>query len=125
MALRSQRFINNQRIQRAATNSPPLKKVETSDAVKLLQKALIDLGLLMPKSTKGGASAPDGIFGDETQATVMRFQREEGLLADGIAGKKTLERLDEIWAARESRVPRPVTASDWSASTHRKGGEPA
>ena len=34
--------------------------------------------------------AVDGIFGQETYDAVMRFQKKNGLIADGVAGDKTL-----------------------------------
>lgn len=56
-----------------------------SDDVKLLQAALkqqgFDPGML------------DGHFGAGTQAAVMAFQKSSGLLADGIAGPRTLAAL--------------------------------
>lgn len=52
--------------------------------VSLLQYALQRAGL--------DAGNPDGIFGRRTAKALMRFQREQGLAADGIAGKLT-------WAA--------------------------
>ena len=53
-------------------------------AVKLLQYALKRAGL--------DVGDPDGIFGRRTMRALQRFQREQGLSADGIAGKLT-------WAA--------------------------
>ena len=35
----------------------------------------------------------DGIYGEKTKAAVTRFQRDNGLTADGIAGTKTLSAL--------------------------------
>ncbi len=54
-----------------------------SEAVKEMQTALIQLGYL------GGT--PDGIFGTNTENAVKKFQRGNGLKADGVAGAKTLE----------------------------------
>ncbi len=54
-----------------------------SNEVKNMQTALISLGYL------GGT--PDGIFGTHTEKAVKKFQRANGLSADGVAGKKTLE----------------------------------
>jgi peptidoglycan hydrolase-like protein with peptidoglycan-binding domain len=95
MALRSPRFVNNQRLQRAAANNPPLRGVETGEAVRLLQQALIDLGFPMPKSIRHYGS-PDGIYGDETKARVRDFQTQQGLSPDGEAGHDTMTRLDEL-----------------------------
>ena len=38
---------------------------------------------------------PDGIFGKDTKAAMIRYQSDAGLSADGIAGEKTLTRLGE------------------------------
>ena len=54
-----------------------------SNEVKNMQTALISLGYL------GGT--PDGIFGTHTEKAVKKFQRANGLSADGVACKKTLE----------------------------------
>lgn len=54
-----------------------------SNEVKNMQTALISLGYL------GGT--PDGIFGTHTEKAVKKFQKANGLSADGVAGKKTLE----------------------------------
>ncbi len=57
----------------------------TGDAVLAMQQKLIDLGYL-----NGTA---DGKFGDSTEKAVRKFQSENGLKADGLAGKKTLAAL--------------------------------
>src|SRR5438094_114117 len=79
MALTSPRFANAARLQQASENNPPLKAPETSEAVRILQLALLDLGFAMPISTAGGTALPDGIFGPETTQTVRAFQRANGL----------------------------------------------
>ena len=56
--------------------------------VKDLQKKLLALGYTLPKY---GA---DGDFGKETEAAVKAFQQDNGLTADGVAGKKTWEALE-------------------------------
>ena len=55
------------------------------DPIKALQQALLDHGFNPGKI--------DGIFGLGTQAAVLGFQRSEGLLADGVAGVRTLAAL--------------------------------
>jgi peptidoglycan L-alanyl-D-glutamate endopeptidase CwlK len=53
--------------------------------IKALQRALLKHGFNPGKI--------DGIFGSGTQAAVLAYQRSEGLLADGIAGVRTLAAL--------------------------------
>jgi Putative peptidoglycan binding domain len=85
-------------MKRAAMNKPPLTYGAHGPAVALLQGALIDMGLKMPKSTRAGV--PDGIFGHETQQAVKAFQSKKGLPADGIAGGTTVSALDATMAAK-------------------------
>ena len=55
-----------------------------------LQKALLDEGFNPGKA--------DGVFGKGTQSAVLAFQRSEGLLADGVAGPRTLAALKQTTA---------------------------
>lgn len=57
----------------------------TGADVERLQRALGDLGFR--------PGAIDGDYGPGTQAAVLAFQRSKGLLADGIAGPRTLHAL--------------------------------
>ena len=121
MALLSARFANNSRLQTAAENSPPMKKGETGEPVGILQQALIDLGgFAMPITTAKGTKAPDGIYGDETAKTVQKFQEQQGLDRDGIAGRQTLHRLDEMERRRlEALLLVPPDMRHWSVTTAR------
>lgn len=65
-------------------------------AIKALQQALLARGF--------NPGTADGIFGLGTQSAVMAFQRSEGLLADGVAGPRTL-------AALKGTVPPPLPSS--------------
>ncbi len=56
-----------------------------SEDVKTMQAALISLGFL------GGT--PDGIFGNNTENAVRKFQRKYRLGVDGLAGNATLTKL--------------------------------
>jgi peptidoglycan L-alanyl-D-glutamate endopeptidase CwlK len=58
--------------------------------IKALQKALLDKGF--------NPGRIDGDFGLGTQSAVMAFQRSEGLLADGVAGPRTLAALNQTAA---------------------------
>jgi len=62
-----------------------LKKGDKGEEVKRLQEALSANGF-----NTGGA---DGIFGNGTLAALIAFQKSAGLLADGIAGPRTLTAL--------------------------------
>lgn len=55
------------------------------DEVRKVQQKLKSLGYF--------SSAVDGIYGTLTQSAVKRFQRDNGLTADGIAGPRTLSAL--------------------------------
>jgi hypothetical protein len=95
LVLKSPRFANNERLQKASRNSPSLKAVVTDQSVAIIQQALLDLGFPMPISTKKHGH-PDGIFGAETIETVKAFQRKHKLSPDGVVGEKTMHKLDEL-----------------------------
>ena len=57
---------------------------DTGEAVKLLQNKLI---------SKGYKLIADGNFGNNTNKAIIDFQSKNGLVADGIVGTKTLEKL--------------------------------
>ncbi|TYC53700.1 hypothetical protein FMN50_14750 [Rhodobacterales bacterium] len=97
MALTSDRFKNNARLQAAARNSPYMKWGERGEAVAMVQQAYVDLDFNLPNS-KGPGGFMDGIFGQETYAVTRQFQAEQNDCGvDGIVGKDTLHRLDEIF----------------------------
>lgn len=110
MALKAPRFLRNQRLQKASENLPPLTFGETSKGVRDLQQALIDLGFSMPISTHKGFKPPDGIFGHETKTKVIEFQKDQGLDADGVAGKHTLAALDAIFLEDDPFFTDPTVA---------------
>ncbi len=56
-----------------------------SEEVRAIQERLKYLGYDIKKA--------DGVYGSETQRAVYRYQRANGLKADGIAGKQTLSML--------------------------------
>ena len=62
---------------------PTLRKGDKRTEVATLQQLLIDHGISLPKY---GA---DGDFGNETLKAVKKFQKEHGLVVDGIVGPKT------------------------------------
>ena len=118
MALVSPRFADNIRLQAAARNSPPLRKGETGEAVAILQRALVDLGFAMPLSTNQQTTLPDGIYGSETALTVREFQTRQALQQDGVAGRETLTRLDQLFTAEAAleiaMLPIKASRSFWT-----------
>lgn len=59
----------------------------SGDEVKKLQQSLINAGYDL------GSTGADGKFGDLTQAAVKKYQADNGLAVDGIAGNNTLGKL--------------------------------
>jgi len=74
-----------------------LRKGDQGPEVVTLQQALTELGYLN--------GAADGNFGTGTQTAVKKFQTDNGLDSDGIAGKMTLEALYK----KSSVTPIPET----------------
>jgi peptidoglycan hydrolase-like protein with peptidoglycan-binding domain len=102
MPLRAGRFTHSERVKKAAENNPAMRFGEKGDAVAIVQQALVDLGFPMPITTKGGRRLTDGIYGNETAKVVKQFQKLNKLDADGIVGRKTLARLDELIVAESA-----------------------
>jgi murein L,D-transpeptidase YcbB/YkuD len=102
MMLTSQQLAGSPTLQKAANNAPPLRYGASNEGVAAMQRGLIDLGYPMPISTGNDGKPPDGIFGQETDRVLRQFQRENNLIADGIAGKLTLTCLDELLRADEN-----------------------
>ena len=69
----------------SAYQATTLRNGMRGEEVRRLQQALIDRGFL-----KGTA---DGIFGNNTENAVRKFQRKNRLTADGLAGEKTRQLL--------------------------------
>lgn len=90
----------------AAPQSPAASKADAqADAalaglrprgVRALQRRLADLGYLP-------AGGVDGIFGGQTQAAVIAFQKWRGLVRDGIPGPRTRAALSR------AKRPKPLT----------------
>jgi len=68
-------------------NLPTLRKGSKGKYVTLLQTKLANLGYNL------GKSGVDGDFGSATLAAVKAFQKDRGLVVDGVVGKKTWEAL--------------------------------
>lgn len=64
-----------------------IRKGDRGDDVKEMQEILIRNGYNV------GSTGADGIFGKNTKAAVIGFQKANGLTADGICGPRTWEKL--------------------------------
>jgi hypothetical protein len=110
--LKSRFLAGNARLEVASSGGPSIKKAppaDDADAVRRIQKALVAVGLPLPRSFPAGqAGEPDGKFGDETFNAVLSFQRREFPREagqwDGRCGKNTLGRLDELLSAGSESV---------------------
>ena len=66
-----------------------LKLGSTGPDVEMLQRILFSIGY--------NPGPIDGIFGYKTRAAVMQFQKDNGLVPDGIVGPKTYAVLDLVY----------------------------
>lgn len=71
-----------------------LRKGSRGADVKKLQQNLNSLGY--------NVGTADGIFGSKTEAGVKAFQKANGLAVDGIAGPKTLSKIEELLKTKSS-----------------------
>ncbi len=95
-----------------------LKKGMTGAAVQEMQKRLITLKYLN--------AVADGIFGTDTAEAVYNFQKRNGLVRDGIAGEKTLQKLYSTDAiAAETTTPAPSAPTFSQGTLLQKGDEGA
>ncbi len=86
---------------------------DTGDNVTLMQRRLAELGYY--------SGTVDGVYGNQTRRAVERFQYNNGLSADGIAGKRTLTVLYEstkvVYAPVEVTTTPAPTDTPTPAST--------
>lgn len=83
LALAKQKYLN-MGAEPKEPHSATLRLGDHGEAVLKLQEALTDLGAKL---------ALDSDFGPATKVAVQEFQKAKGLLADGIAGRHTLDAL--------------------------------
>ncbi len=117
--LTSPPLAQDETVQKAFHNDPPLRASAPLDAIIRLQVALVRAGYPMPKSVQIDAecnASGDGKWGGETTATVRQFQTEHGVRPVGgwEAGHKTLGALDD-WLAEHDickKEPPPPPPDD-------------
>lgn len=100
--LQSTLLKNNNQLNLALKNSPPLRLGARGDGVKQVQKALKQLGFSMPISFPAQLGGePDGAYGQETHNAVFELQRtrlfpQDSKQWDGSAGAQTLPAMDDL-----------------------------
>ena len=96
-----------------------LKQGSSGSTVRTLQQKLKNWGYY--------TGAVDGVYGAKTKAAVISFQKKNGLVADGIAGAKTLAAMGISTTSTASSSTGGYTSSDtnlhrqtplWPHSTH-------
>ena len=80
------------------TTKPILRRGDKGSYVTLAQTELLNKGYDL------GSYGVDGDFGKATESAVKKFQRDNGLTADGVIGQKT-------WEALEKQNPVPTLYS--------------
>lgn len=73
---------------------PLLKSGNTGEEVRRLQRRLLELGYNL------GYYGADAVFGSSTESSVLAFQRNNGLVADGIVGPLTSAALNSSSAKK-------------------------
>lgn len=112
MALTNQQFVASQRLQNAAENAPAMYRGDNdTEAVRLIQQALIGVGASSMRRSINADGTLDGDYGSETFDAVVRFQENNGLMnrrgkGDGIIGRNTMAKLDQMapWPVRAITV---------------------
>ena len=101
--LKSEKYAGNPRLERAYDNEPPMRIGESGEGVRLVQEGLVMDGFPMPRSTKPTGEM-DGIFGPETFSVIRKFQAKHELAMDGVVGRETMGKLDNL-AAKGGTLP--------------------
>ncbi len=81
----------------ASLPDAPLRLGDTSNDVRLVQIRLNRVGMNYPSIPK--IATPDGVFSYDTENAVITFQEIFGLTPDGIVGKATWYKLQNIYGA--------------------------
>lgn len=80
---------------------PTIRKGSSGEYVTLLQTKLIQLGYDL------GSYGADGKFGNKTVEAVKQFQKDHGLIADGVVGPMTWDALDSTEPGKQYTVSVP------------------
>ena len=104
-----------------ATTRKTLEKGMKSNDVSLLQRGLMSAGLSSSNQGMTLKSGADGIFGNETEASVRAFQKANGLTQTGTADPATLRALNATLKGTANQT-RPATPTPAQAATPAQPG---
>jgi hypothetical protein len=85
---------------------PILRRGDQNEYVRIMQTFLVNDGYKLAP-TKSAADGCDGIFGQDTEATLMAFQADHGLPATGICDQDTWTALECPEAPPVDPAPKP------------------
>ncbi|MFB4164813.1 N-acetylmuramoyl-L-alanine amidase [Alteribacillus sp. JSM 102045] len=97
----------------SSTSNGLLRRGDSGSKVKQLQEDLLEVGGELPDF---GA---DGDFGKETEDAVKAFQARYNLTVDGIAGPKTLSKLEEVLNDMAEQKPNESHKEAWQKATEK------
>ncbi len=83
-----------------------IKRGDIGDDVTHIQCTLIILGYSV------GTAGPDGKFGSKTEEAVKEFQRDHGLMVDGLVGPETTEKLADTYVEYVLAISKVLEALD-------------
>lgn len=102
------RFVSSAAAKKSQTSIPANKSAPDS-TVKAIQRRLNDLGY--------NAGTADGLFGGKTRSAIQAFQRDNGIVVDGVANTLLLQRLvDSKQTKKEKESSDAVRQSHLSSS---------
>ncbi|MCA9063095.1 MAG: peptidoglycan-binding protein [Planctomycetaceae bacterium] len=108
MALSSPWFRWSSRFRQAEQNNPPMRSGEQCQAVRVIQQAMIQLGVHPMTRSIRKYGSPDGVFGSETKQAVSKYQKDHTnptLSSDGVVGQNTMRALDQDLPGGGPKLP--------------------
>ena len=100
-----------------SSRSASLRAGDKGEQVRSLQESLIKLNYL--------SGSADGKYGNQTKKAVIKFQKKNGLHADGIAGAKTMAAIAEALKTKENASASSAAASGSSSTEGTKISAPS
>lgn len=104
---------------------PKLEEVELIKYTRLIKTGIRgeDVKLLQTYLNKLGynSGTPDGIAGANTDKAIKRFQNTNGLTVDGIAGKATIDKINQLIQGGEAEMSIPQVPTNRKSKYYKIG----